>query len=75
MVLFKNLLAGNLQLIWKEVGRNMKIKQSMTWAPELLHAWKSLDEELRYQTKLNLRKAASGQEKTALETLQSWCRQ
>lgn len=55
--------------------KNMQIKQSITWAPELLHAWNSPDEELRYQTKLNVRKAAGRQEKTALESLQAWCRQ
>lgn len=74
-VLLKNLLAGNLQMIWKEMGRNMQIKQSMTWAPELLHAWNSPDEDLRYQEKLNPRNAAGGQEKTGLESLQPWCRQ
>jgi len=62
-------------MIWKEMGRSMQIKQSTTWASELLCAWNSPDEELRYQTMLNLRKVACRQEKTALESLHSWCRE
>lgn len=42
LALFKNLLACNLQMIWKEMGRNMQIKLFMASAPELLHTWNIL---------------------------------